>query len=360
MTRVYNFAAGPAALPESVLETARNELLDWHGLGMSVMEISHRGDAFKRMAEESEKDFRDLLHIPDHYHVLFLQGGARLQFSAIPMNLLGGAKTAAYLDTGIWSQQAIEEAKRFCDVHIAASAKDSTYTTVPDEKTWEIPSNSAYFYYVDNETVNGIEFPSIPKTEALLVSDMASNVLSRPFDVSRYGLFFACAQKNIGPAGLTLVVVREDLLKCKSWPSMPSMLRYDVHAKEHSLWNTPPTFAWYLSGLVFKWLKKQGGVEAIAKVNQKKAEKLYHFIDQSDFYHNPIDARYRSRMNVIFTLADEKLNSLFLKETTENGLANLKGHRLLGGMRASIYNAMPEAGVDALIAFMKEFEKKFG
>ena len=360
MFRIYNFSAGPAMLPEEVLFTARNELLNWHGTGISIMEVSHRGEEFKQIVEESECDFRDLLAIPENYQVLFLQGGARLQFSMVPMNLLETHKKAVYVASGVWSELAIEEARIYCDVHLAANAKNLLYTGIPDQVEWDISDNAAYFYYVDNETVNGIEFHYIPDTYLPLVCDMSSNLLSRPSDVSRYGLIFACAQKNLGLAGLTLIIIREDLLRRKPLSLTPSYLRYSLHAKGHSLLNTPPTFAWYMSGLVFKWLKEQGGIGAIAKQNKRKADKLYAAIDKSDFYHNSIDPQYRSRMNVIFTLADENLNELFLKEAWKNRLANLKGHRLLGGMRASIYNAMPEEGVDALITFMQQFEKQNG
>ncbi|WP_100622898.1 3-phosphoserine/phosphohydroxythreonine transaminase [Candidatus Coxiella mudrowiae] len=360
MSRIYNFSAGPAMLPETVFRTVGDELLDWHGTGMSIAEVSHRGEEFKKVVEESEHDLRELLAIPENYRILFLQGGARLQFSMVPMNLMGNHKAAVYVDSGIWSQQAIEEAKRYCNLHLAASARSFNYKTLPDQATWDIPQEAAYLYYVDNETVNGIEFPFIPETSLTLVCDMSSNLLSRPFDVSRYGLIFACAQKNIGMAGLTIVIICEDLLNRNPLPATPSFLHYALHVKENSLWNTPPTFAWYIAGLVFKWLKKEGGLSTLSERNERKAKKFYTAIDKSNFYHNAIDPKYRSRMNVVFTLADENLNFLFLKKAAENGLANLKGHRLVGGMRASIYNAMPESGIDALIDFMQQFEKQHG
>lgn len=360
MSRIYNFSAGPAMLPEIVLQTAADELLNWHGIGMSIAEVSHRGKEFREIVEESKSDLRELLSIPKNYCILFLQGGARLQFSMIPMNLMGNCKSAAYVDSGIWSQFAIEEAKLFCNLHLSASAKSFNYTSLPDQLTWQIPEEAAYLYYVDNETVNGMEFPYIPKTSLTLISDMSSNLLSRPFDVSQYGLIFACAQKNVGISGLTIVVIREDLLNRKPLPATPNFLRYFLHAKENSLLNTPPTFAWYIAGLVFKWLKKEGGLSTIAVRNQRKSKKLYNAIDKSSFYYNDIDHKYRSRMNIVFRLVDENLNSLFLKKARENGLANLKGHRLVGGMRASIYNAMPETGIDSLIDFMNFFEKKYG
>ncbi|PMB55002.1 3-phosphoserine/phosphohydroxythreonine transaminase [Coxiella endosymbiont of Rhipicephalus microplus] len=359
MSRIYNFSAGPAMLPETVLRTASDELLDWHDTGMSIAEVSHRGEEFKTVVKESANDLRELLEIPENYRIFFLQGGARLQFSMVPMNLMGNYKVAVYVDSGIWSQQAIKEARRYCNLHVAASAKSFDYTTLPDQSTWDVPKKAAYLYYVDNETVNGIEFPFIPETSLTLVCDMSSNLLSRPVDVSRYGLIFACAQKNIGIAGLTIVIIREDLLNCNPLPATPSFLDYTLHAKENSLWNTPPTFAWYIAGLVFKWLKKEGGLSILAERNEQKAKKLYNAIDKSDFYYNTINPKYRSRMNVVFRLANENLNSLFLKKAAKKGLANLKGHRLVGGIRASIYNAMPESGIEALIDFMQQFAKQY-
>lgn len=359
MSRIYNFSAGAAMLPEAVLRIARDELLDWQGIGMSIAEVSHRGEEFKKVVKESEHDLRELLTIPESYRILFLQGGARLQFSMVPMNLMGEYKVAVYVDSGIWSQQAIEEARRYCDLHLAASAKNFRYTTLPNQATWDIPKDAAYLYYVDNETANGIEFPFVPATSLTLVCDMSSNLLSRPFNISRYGLIFACAQKNIGMAGLTIVIIREDLLNRNPLPATPNFLNYALHAKENSLWNTPPIFSWYIASLVFKWLKKEGGISVLAERNERKAKKLYNTIDNSNFYRNTIDPKYRSRMNIVFTLADENLNSLFLKKSMEDGLANLKGHRFVGGMRASIYNAMPESGIDALIGFMQWFEKRY-
>lgn len=360
-SRVYNFSPGPAMLPEEVLLEARDELLDWHRMGMSVMEVSHRGQPFQQVVDESEQDLRDLLNIPPDYSVLFLQGGAQAHFAFIPMNILGDYKNAAYIDTGIWSQKSMKAAQNYCDVNLVASSKASNYTSIPDEKEWKMPKEAAYLYYVDNETVNGIEFPFLPNGGDLpLVCDMSSNILSRPVDISRYGLIFACAQKNIAPAGLTIVIIHNDLLKRTPLKETPLPFRYDFQAQEKSLLNTPPTFMWYFAGLVFKWLKKEGGLKEMDKRAKQKSKKLYEFIDQSDFYHNSIDPHCRSRMNVIFTLADENLNKLFVEASTQNGLANLKGHRLVGGMRASIYNAMPEAGVDKLIAFMRDFEKQHG
>lgn len=359
MTRVFNFSAGPATLPEEVLLQAKEELLNWDDLGMSVMEISHRSQPFMAMAQEAEQDFRDLLQIPDEYKVLFLQGGARSQFAMIPMNLLTNKHSADYLDTGIWSGLAIKEANRYCTVNVVASSEKQGYITIPPQDSWRINPNSAYFHFVDNETINGVEFPTIPNVPLPLVSDMSSNILSRPFDVKRYALFYAGAQKNVGPAGLTIVVLREDLLG-KATFFTPSMFNYELHVKQSSMYNTPPTFAWYLAGLMFKWLKKQGGVEEMAKRNERKAAKLYHFIDQSDFYFNPVDPSYRSRMNAIFCLKNEELNEKFLQEANAQGLANLKGHNLVGAMRASLYNALPERAVEALIDFMKDFSQRWG
>lgn len=359
MTRVYNFSAGPATLPLEVLQQAQEELLDWQDFGMSVMEISHRSKPFMEVAAQAEADFRELLAVPENYKILFLQGGARSQFSMVPMNLLGNKHSADYLDTGIWSAHAIKEAKRYCAVNVVASSEKLGYISIPPRHTWRINPESAYFHFVDNETVNGVEFQDIPDVSLPLVSDMSSNILSRPFDVSRYALFYAGAQKNIGPAGLTIVVVREDLLGRATYFT-PSMFNYQLHAKENSMYNTPPTFAWYLAGLTFKWLKKQGGIAVMAEKNQRKAAKLYSFIDQSDFYFNPVNLDCRSRMNVIFCLKDESLNDTFLKESTECGLSNLKGHKLVGAMRASLYNALPEEAVDALINFMKDFSHRWG
>ncbi|QHG92634.1 3-phosphoserine/phosphohydroxythreonine transaminase [Coxiella endosymbiont of Amblyomma sculptum] len=360
MLRIYNFSAGPSMLPETVLLAAQAELLNWHGVGMSIMEVAHRGTEFKEIIEESERDLRDLLDISSDYQILFMQGGARLQFSMIPMNLMGKYKTAVYIDSGIWSQKAIKEARRYCNPQLAASAKQFRYTTLPNQTDWNIPEEAAYLYYVSNETANGMEFPFIPETDLTLVCDMSSNLLSCPLDVSRYGLIFACAQKNIGISGLTIVIIHKNLLNRTPLLGTPSFLHYALHEKEHSLWNTPPTFAWYISGLIFKWIKKEGGVSELAKRNDRKSQKLYKTIDKSNFYCNTIDPRFRSRMNVIFTLTNKNLNALFLEKALENGLTNLKGHRLLGGMRASIYNAMPESGIDTLVDFMQTFEKKYG
>lgn len=355
MTRVYNFSAGPATLPLPVLEQVRDELLDWHGLGASVMEISHRGTEFREFAQQTEADCRQLLAIPDNYHVLFVQGGGRGQFSMVPLNLLRGKTHADYVETGIWSKLAAREAEKYCVVNQSVMADSSGYFTIPDRDTWQLDPHAAYVHYVDNETVNGIEFPYIPDTgDVPLVSDMSSNLFSRQFDISRFGLVYAGVQKNIGPAGMALVIVREDLVG-QALKITPCLYDYQNHVTEHSLYNTPPTFTWYVCGLVFKWLIAQGGVAAMEQQNAVKAEKLYNFIDSSEFYHNDIDLRYRSRMNVVFRLYDESRNEAFLAGAKQAGLISLKGHRYVGGMRASIYNAMPESAVDALINYMDDF-----
>lgn len=358
MARVYNFSAGPAMLPEEVLQQASEEMKDWHGCGMSVMEMSHRGKEFISIAEEAEADLRGLLLIPDNYKVLFLQGGASSQFSMVPLNLLKGKKTADYVNTGYWSKKAIAEARRYCEVNIVASSESTNFTTIPPLSGWSINPDSAYIHYTPNETIGGVEFHDIPDVGNLpLVADMSSTILSRPIDVSRFGLIYAGAQKNIGPAGLTIVIIREDLVG-NALPYTPTMFNYEIHVKEGSMYNTPPTYSWYIAGLVFKWLKKKGGLKVMAEINKRKAEKLYRFIDESDLYHNPISKDCRSWMNIPFTLKDPSLDEMFLKEAKDAGLVSLKGHRSVGGMRASIYNAMPEEGVDALISFMKDFERR--
>jgi phosphoserine aminotransferase len=360
MADIYNFSAGPAVLPHPVLVRARDELLDWHGSGMSVMEMSHRGKEFISIAEQAEADLRELLGISSGYHVLFLQGGATSQFAMVPMNLLRGGKQADYVNTGAWSKKAIGEAKRYCSVNVAASSESTKFTTIPPQDTWKLDPASAYVHYTPNETIGGVEFDWIPATgEVPLVADMSSTILSRPVDVSRFGLIYAGAQKNIGPAGLTVVIVRKDLIG-NTLAGTPSMFDYKEHADNGSMLNTPPTYAWYLAGLVFQWLKAQGGLEAMAVVNQRKAGKLYAAIDASGFYHCPVDVKCRSWMNVPFTLPDEALDADFLAGAKAAGLLSLKGHRSVGGMRASIYNAMPEAGVAALVDYMKEFERTRG
>jgi len=360
MTRVYNFSAGPAALPAPVLERAREELVDWHGSGMSVMEMSHRGKEFMSIAEQAEADLRELMKIPAGYKVLFLQGGASSQFAMVPINLLRGKGKADYINTGSWSKKAIAEAKRYCNVNVAASSEAEKFTTIPNPAAWRLDGQAAYVHYTPNETIGGVEFHWIPDVGAVpLVADMSSTILSRPIDVSRYGVIYAGAQKNIGPAGLTVVIVREDLIG-QPVDGQPVMFDYATHAGNGSMYNTPPTYAWYLAGLVFAWLKENGGLEAMARVNHAKAHKLYSAIDGSAFYSNPVDPDCRSWMNVPFTLADPALDPTFLEQAKQAGLVTLKGHRSVGGMRASIYNAMPAEGVNALIDFMADFEKRHG
>ena len=359
MSRIVNFSAGPAMLPQPVLEQAQAELLDWHQSGMSVMEMSHRGKEFVGIAAQAEADLRELLAIPTNYKVLFLQGGASSQFAMVPLNLLRGKDKADYINTGIWSKKAISEAKRYCKVNIAASAEASGFTTIPAQTEWRLDAEAAYCHYTPNETIGGLEFHTIPEVSVPLVADMSSTLLSRPLDVSKYGLIYAGAQKNIGPAGLTIVIVREDLVG-QTLPHTPTLFDYKIQVDNESMYNTPPTYAWYLAGLVFQWLKAQGGLTAMAEINARKAQKLYTEIDQNAFYHNPIAPEYRSWMNVPFTLADSKLDATFLAEAKQVGLSTLEGHRSVGGMRASIYNALPESGVDRLVSFMQDFARRYG
>ena len=358
MSTIYNFSAGPAMLPKDVLLQAKEEMLDWQGSGMCVMEMSHRGKEFMSIAAKAEADLREVLAVPDNYKVLFLQGGASSQFSMVPLNLLAGKTSADYINTGAWSKKAIAEAKRFCDVNIAASTEDNKFTSAPDQSDLSLDSNAAYLHYTPNETIGGVEFNYIPESgDVPLVADMSSTILSRPIDVSKFGVIYAGAQKNIGPAGLTIVIVRDDLIG-KASDKAPSMFDYKVHADSESMNNTPPTYAWYLAGLVFQWIKDKGGLSAVAEINKRKADKLYAAIDNSGFYANPVAIANRSWMNVPFTLANAELDKLFLEKAREAGLITLKGHRSVGGMRASIYNAMPEEGVDALVSFMKDFQKE--
>ncbi|PQA52238.1 3-phosphoserine/phosphohydroxythreonine transaminase [Amnimonas aquatica] len=365
MTRAFNFCAGPAALPEAVLQQAQADLVDWQGRGCSVMEMSHRGKDFVRIAEEAEQDLRDLLGVPDNYKVLFLQGGATLQFAQVPLNLLRGNASADYVCTGVWSEKAIAEARKLGGVNVVASDEANNFRAVPSLSAWTPDRDAAYLHYTPNETIHGVEFDFIPDTAALygrdvpLVADYSSSILSEPLDVSKFGLIYAGAQKNIGPAGIVVVIVREDLLG-QVPAGTPTMLDYAVAAKNGSMYNTPPTFSWYLAGLVFKWLKQQGGLAAMAEVNARKAARLYAAIDGSDFYGNPVALPNRSRMNVPFTLADAGLEKTFLAEADARGLINLAGHRSVGGMRASLYNAVPEAAVEALTAFMADFEQRHG
>ncbi len=357
MSRVYNFSAGPSTLPESVLAQAQQEMLEWRDSGMSVMEMSHRGKHFAIIAEELESDLRSLMGIPANYKVLFLQGGASAQFSFIPQNLLNGKSKACYFNTGAWSEKAISDAKNYCEVVLTASSEAEKYTHVPAVADWVIDTDAAYLHYTSNETIHGVEFCDVPDSKGLpLVSDMSSNILSRQIDVSQYGLIYAGTQKNMGPSGVTIVIVRDDLLG-HAPKTTPSVFNYAEQAKNQSMLNTPATYNWYLVGLVLKWLQAQGGVAAMEQRNITKAAKLYQAIDQSSLYRNPVVAAYRSRMNVPFILADENLDKAFISAAEANGLYELKGHRSVGGMRASIYNAMTDAGVDALIAFMAEFER---
>ena len=357
---VYNFAPGPAMLPRGVMEQAQRELLDWKGTGMSVMEISHRSKEFLALAEESEADLREILGIPGNYKVLFLQGGATSQFSMVPMNLLKEGLTADYVHTGNWSGKALKEAQRFGTVNVAASSKDVNFTTIPDRASWQLSDKAAYVYYCSNETIGGLEFHETPDVgNRPLVCDLTSHALSRPIDVSKYGIIIAGSQKNIGPSGLVIVIIREDLIGATS-AHLPSLYDYAIMAENASMYNTPATFSWYMAGLVFKWIKAQGGLAAMERNAIARSESLYQAIDTSDFYSNPVDRRYRSRMNVPFTLADATLDGKFLAEAKTAGLEALKGHRSVGGMRASIYNAMPQAGIDALIDFMRDFEKRNG
>lgn len=357
MSRKYNFCAGPAALPEAVLQQAAAELVDYQGAGLSIMEMSHRSPEIVAIAEKAEADFRELLDISDDYAVLFLQGGASTQFASVPLNLLGDKTTADYVNTGQWSKKAIKEAKRFADINVVASSEDTNFTTIPAFESWQLNKDAAYLHYTPNETIGGVEFMWTPQVDVPIVADMSSTILSRPIDVNQFGVIYAGAQKNIGPAGLTIAIVRKDLLG-KATAHCPAMLDYKTAAENDSMYNTPPTYGIYLAGLVFQWLKDQGGLAAIEAVNRRKADKLYNFIDTSGFYANPVEVASRSLMNVPFTLANSDLDKQFLAESEEAGMLNLKGHRSVGGMRASIYNAVPEAAVDALIDFMKNFESK--
>jgi phosphoserine aminotransferase len=359
--RVFNFAAGPAALPAAVLEQARDELPDWRGSGMSVMEISHRSKAFMAVAEEAEALLRELLGVPANYKVLFLQGGATGQFAAIPLNLARADSTVDYLNTGAWSKKAIGEARRLtARVNVAADEADSGYTTVPEPATLKLTPDAAYVHYTPNETIGGVEFPYVPASGAVpLVADMSSTILSRPIEVAKFGLIYAGAQKNIGPAGLTVVIVRADLTG-KARPGIPSVWDYKAMADEGSMLNTPPTFAWYFAGLVFRWLKAQGGLAAVGARNRAKAQLLYAAIEASGFYSNPVAVPCRSWMNVPFTLRDPSLDQTFLSQAQAAGLTNLAGHRSVGGMRASLYNAMPMEGVAALVGFMQDFQRRHG
>ena len=360
MTRVFNFSAGPAVLPESVLRQAADEMLDWHGSGMSVMEMSHRGKEFIAIHAEAEALLRELMGIPANYKVLFMQGGAIAENAIVPLNLLGSKTSADYINTGEWSKKSMKEAKRYCQVHEAASAAASGFTHVPARDTWQLNPDAGYVHICSNETIGGVEYHSTPEVGSVpLVADMSSNILSRPVDVARYGLIYGGAQKNIGPAGLTIVIVRDDLLG-RAHPLCPSAFNYQEQAANDSMLNTPPTYAIYIAGLVFNWIKARGGLAAMAEHNQAKAALLYDFLDQSAFFSNPVNRADRSLMNVPFKLRDDKLDDVFLKGAAARGMVQLKGHRAVGGMRASIYNAMPVEGVQALVAYLQEFEAQHG
>jgi len=360
MNRVYNFSAGPAMLPETVMREAQQEFLDYAGTGMSVIELSHRSKQFVAIAEQAEADLRDLLAIPANYRVLFMQGGATAQFAMAPLNLLRGKTRADYVLTGHWGQKAVAEAQRFCTVSLAADASAGKFTGIPARDTWRLDPNAAYVHYTPNETIAGVEFQDVPDVgEVPLVADMSSNILSQPLDITKFAVIYAGAQKNIGPAGIAIAIVREDLIG-HAPNAIPSLYDYAAYADSASMPNTPPTFAWYMAGKVFAWLKAQGGLQAMAEQSRRKADKLYAAIDGSGFYRNPVDRSCRSRMNIPFILADAALDKTFISEAEAAGLTQLAGHRSVGGMRASIYNSMPEAGVDALIAFMRDFEKRYG
>ncbi|MGB1579936.1 MAG: 3-phosphoserine/phosphohydroxythreonine transaminase [Nevskiales bacterium] len=358
MARVFNFSAGPAALPEEVLKQASEEMLDWQGSGMSVMEMSHRGKAFVSIAEQAEADLRELLNVPSNYKVLFLQGGATGQFAAIPMNLARGKSAADYVVNGSWGKKAVKEAGKYLD-DVRIAAQPDSFTIAPSDLV--LNPDAAYVHYTPNETIEGVEFHSVPAVgDVPLVADMSSTILSRPLDISKFGVIYAGAQKNIGPAGLVIVIVRDDLIG-QATPNTPMVMDWAAQAEADSMLNTPPCYSWYICGLVFQWLKRQGGLQGMAQINQRKAEKLYAAIDGSNgFYTNPVDPGSRSWMNVPFVLADDNLDASFLSEAKAAGLETLKGHRSVGGMRASIYNAMPEAGIDALIEFMASFAQKHG
>jgi phosphoserine aminotransferase len=360
MTRVFNFSAGPAALPESVLQTAAAEMLDWHGSGMSVMEMSHRGKEFMGIAEQAHSLLRELLAVPSNYKVLFMQGGAIAENAIVPMNLLRGHASADYIDTGEWSRKSIKEAKRYGGVNVAASSKAGGDTAIPPREGWQLDPNAAYVHICSNETIGGVQYHVTPEVgDVPLVADMSSDILSRPVDVSRYGLIYAGAQKNIGPAGLTIVIVREDLLG-QAHPATPSAFDYRIVADNDSMYNTPPTYAIYIAGLVFQWIKDQGGLTAMDARNRAKAALLYDLLDATPFYSCPVAPACRSLMNVPFKLKDAALDEAFLAGAKARGMVQLKGHRVVGGMRASIYNAMPIEGVQALVDYMREFGQRHG
>lgn len=360
MHRVFNFGAGPAMLPEEVLQKAQAEMLDWHGTGMSIMELGHRGPDFQQVAKQAEADLRELMSIPENYYVLFVAGGASSQFAMVPINLFNKKKTADYVDTGIWSKKAYQEAQRYGSVNVVATTeRKDGLLFIPPQTQWKLNKDAAFLHYTPNETIEGIEFNWVPHVEDIpLVADMSSMILSRPVDVTKYGIIYAGAQKNIGQAGLTVVIIRKDLVH-EATPSTPTLYTYKIYADNFSCYNTPPTYSWYMAGLVFDWMKRKGGIAKFYAINKRKAEKLYHFLDNnSEFYSFQIHPDCRSMMNVAFNIRNEKLIERFLQEAKEAGLTNLKGHRTVGGIRASIYNSMPEEGVDALINFMADFKRQ--
>ncbi len=355
MSRVYNFSAGPSALPVEVLEIARDEMLDWHGSGMSVMEMSHRSKWYDDIIKKAEADLRDLMNIPSNYKVLFLQGGAYTQFAMVPMNLMKKGK-ADYVNTGAWSKKAISEARKYGKINVVASSEDETFTYIPELNPDTFSLDADYFYITTNNTIYGTRYTKLPETGNVpLVADMSSNILSEVYDVSKFGLIFAGAQKNMGPAGVVAVIIREDLISDTAL-EVPTMLQYKVQAENGSLFNTPPCYSIYICGLVYEWLKKLGGIPAMQKINEEKAAMLYDFLDNSSMFRGTVHKKDRSLMNIPFVTGNKDLDAKFVKEATENGLVNLKGHRSVGGMRASIYNAMPVEGVKKLIEFMKDFE----
>lgn len=361
MERNYNFCAGPSTLPETVLKQAQTELLNWQGLGASVMEVSHRSKAFEEVVIQCEQRMRSLLNVPENYKIVFLQGGAYAQFSMIPLNILGAKTQIDMIETGIWSGKAIGAMAKYADINLIASTKDTKFRSLPTQESLKFSDDSAFVHYCDNETINGVEFDYIVDNggKSPVVVDMSSNILSREFDVSKFGLIYAGAQKNIGPSGVTLVIVREDLLG-KADPKLSDVFNYEMQAKNLSMINTPPTFSLYMINLVLKWLEEQGGVKHIESINNQKAAMLYDLIDGSNFYNNPVEKNARSRMNVPFTIVNPELDAVFLAEAKKHGLINLEGHRSVGGMRASIYNALPLEGVQALCKFMSDFEKQYG
>jgi phosphoserine aminotransferase len=358
MTRPYNFSAGPAMLPEAIMQTIKGEILDWRN-GMSVMEMSHRSPEFTELAQESEKNLRELMSISDDYAVIFMQGGATGQFAAVPLNLLRGKNKADYVSTGIWSKKGVAEAKLYCDVNVVASGQDNGFTHIPEFSSWKLDKDAAYLHYTPNETVNGVEFSWVPEVDVPLVADMSSCILSQDYDVTKFDVIYAGTQKNLGPSGLAVVIVNKELLD-KPAAQTPSILNYKEFAESGSVYNTPPTFAWYVCDLMFKWVKEQGGIAKMAEINKQKADLLYKTIDENDFYSSPVNKADRSRMNIPFLLADDALNKKFLAEAEERNLMQLAGHRSVGGMRASIYNAMPLEGVQALVDFMQDFARANG